>query len=814
MADNVAAESVTTPGAVFATDDISGTHYPRTKQVWGADGVATDVAAGAAALPIQDGGNSITVDGSVTLGAAIPAGTNNIGDVDVLSLPALPAGNNNIGDVDVASLPALPAGNNNIGDVDVATLPTGSVAAATAKTADYDTGGGTDTVVMMGVALPKSGGAVAGGTSTDPLRVDPTGTTTQPVSGTVTANAGSGTFTVSGTVTANAGTGTLGVQDNASKVDDAAFTPASDRVLVVGAFADEAAPDSVDEGDAGALRMTLARALHVNLRDDAGDSVMDGGNNAVRVNIVAGAGSGGTAMTDDAAFTVGSTSFTPVGGTFKSARDTVNDNDGGAFAMTASRAMLAALETPNGDSAMDDTNDALRVNIVAGGGSGGTSATDSAAFTAASTAGTPIMGARDDAASDTLAEGEMGIARMTTNRAFHVNLRDASGTEVSVGGGTQYDEDTVSTAADKITMAGVVRKDTAATLVDTDGDRTQLQVDASGRLHVNGSGVTQPISASSLPLPTGAATETTLNAIKTSTELIDDSIITDDAAFSPGTTKLQMFGAEFDDAATDSVDEGDAGAVRMSANRNLYTTLRDAAGNERGANVNASNALLTAQTGALPAGTNNIGDVDVLTLPALPAGTNNIGDVDVLTLPALPAGNNNIGDVDIASMPGVKGTVAHDSADADAPVKTGGKATTALSGVTLVANNDVTDGYHGVDGVQIVRPHCNLEDIVTGTATITDGSSTSVISAAGSGVKIYVTSVVVSNSSATPAEVDIRDGTAGSVKLTLPVPPSKSGVIFNPPVPLPFSANTAIAADPDASLTSIKVTIIGFKSKV
>jgi len=47
--------------------------------------------------------------------------------------------------------------------------------------------------------------------------------------------------------------------------------------------------------------------------------------------------------------------------------------------------------------------------------------------------------------------------------------------------------------------------------------------------------------------------------------------------------------------------------------------------------------------GALPAGTNNIGDVDVLTLPALAAGTNNIGDVDVLTLPALAAGTNTIG---------------------------------------------------------------------------------------------------------------------------------------------------------------------------
>lgn len=52
---------------------------------------------------------------------------------------------------------------------------------------------------------------------------------------------------------------------------------------------------------------------------------------------------------------------------------------------------------------------------------------------------------------------------------------------------------------------------------------------------------------------------------------------------------------------------------------------------------------------ALPAGTNNIGDVDVLTLPALPAGTNNIGDVDVLTLPATPAGTNLIGKISAAA---------------------------------------------------------------------------------------------------------------------------------------------------------------------
>jgi hypothetical protein len=60
------------------------------------------------------------------------------------------------------------------------------------------------------------------------LRVDGSGVT-QPVSGTVTANAGTGTFTVSGTVTANAGTGTLNVAGTGS-----AGSPAAGVVSVQG----------------------------------------------------------------------------------------------------------------------------------------------------------------------------------------------------------------------------------------------------------------------------------------------------------------------------------------------------------------------------------------------------------------------------------------------------------------------------------------------------------------------------------------------------------------------------------------------------
>jgi hypothetical protein len=33
-------------------------------------------------------------------------------------------------------------------------------------------------------------------------------------------------------------------------------------------------------------------------------------------------------------------------------------------------------------------------------------------------------------------------------------------------------------------------------------------------------------------------------------------------------------------------------------------------------------------------------------------------------------------------------------------------------------------------------------------------------------------------------------------------------------VPLPFSANTAVCADPSASATTVTVTLIGFKSRV
>lgn len=54
----------------------------------------------------------------------------------------------------------------------------------------------------------------------------------------------------------------LGVQKVGTGIDDAAF-PAAGVITTLGALADEANPDSVDEGDIGALRMTLNRILRI-----------------------------------------------------------------------------------------------------------------------------------------------------------------------------------------------------------------------------------------------------------------------------------------------------------------------------------------------------------------------------------------------------------------------------------------------------------------------------------------------------------------------------------------------------------------------
>jgi hypothetical protein len=166
--------------------------------------------------------------------------------------------------------------------------------------------------------------------------------------------------------------------------------------------------------------------------------------------------------------------------------------------------------------------------------------------------------------------------------------------------------------------------------------------------------------------------------------------IADDAAFTPGTTSVTPAGAMFDDVTPDSVNEGDAGVVRMSANRNLYTTLRDSAGNERGANVNASNELLVAATGTVTANAGtNLNTSALLTTSAHDAAFGTAGSADsqvrtvqgIASMTPLQVQSNSASLATEASVDGLEGGLGA-AADAAATAGSTGSVTAKLRLIT------------------------------------------------------------------------------------------------------------------------------------
>lgn len=556
-----------------------------------------------------------------------------------------------------------------------------------------------------------------------------------------------------------------------------------------------------------------------------------------------------------------------------------------------------------GDSAMDGTNNALRVNVVAGAGAG-VSHVDSAAFTVTSDDVVPIAGYRDDTSPDTLAEGEAGAIRATTNRALHVNLRDASGAELAVGGGTQYDEDTAATAAEKITMAGVVRKDAAASLVDTDGDRTELQVDSTGALRVTESGsVTAYVegdtdasiegvamlwedaadtlravsAAKPLPVdtefPSGVLTgQLDAGALSTEILAIEPGIVfpigdgtfpieiqssgLDNLANTVNELVTAALGYVFDGTAWDRLRgdsiggafaQGPVAADGVAAGNPLYTGGRASAAapadvsadgdvvprwhlrNGAAATVlTAAGALIggdatngldvdVTRLPSLPAGSNNIGDVDVLTLPSIPAGSNNIGDVDVLTLPSLPAGSNNIGDVDIASVAAgtvveVIGDVAHDAAAPANPVVVGAQMETiadSAPGTRAGTDGDAvklasTDGAIFVAGA---GPQAwSYHDNETAGSLNTD---TTVHAAPGAGLSLYVTDISFSIGAATASSLFLEEGATTVFGPLFLEAVSGRGVSIHFRQPKKITANTALTVT-NTGATTFSIDIQGF----
>lgn len=200
--------------------------------------------------------------------------------------------------------------------------------------------------------------------------------------------------------------------------------------------------------------------------------------------------------------------------------------------------------------------------------------------------------------------------------------------------------------------------------------------------------------------------------------------------------------------------------------------------------------------------------VDVITLPTLPAGTNAIGKL---------AANSgvDIGDVDVTSAVITGGATAHDAVDAGNPIKVGAKAESAVSTATMVADGDRTDLYADIDGVLIVRSDRPLGDLLSERLSNTDGTSTaSTVFGATASTRNVITGYSVYNAAASAGYLDFRDGTAGSILWTVPLPATGGANFAIPSGIFRTTANTALAIDVSTALTTVYISITGFKSKV
>jgi len=425
--------SAAAPADVSADTDIVRGWFTRA-------GAQATVLTAAGALIGGDAANGLDVD--VTRLPALPAGTNNIGDVDVLTLPsvtigtfpdnepfnvaqmngvavsmgagatgtgvqrvvlanneALPPGTNNIGDVDVLTLPALPTGTNNIGDVDVLTLPSVTIgtfpdnepfnlaqlnAVALASPVDADTGAGTENLVKISLRKAASGGSLEYGTSSDPFNVvfPSAQAVTQSGSWTVTANAGT-----------NLNTSSLALESSLAKLT---LTQGSTTSGQSGPLLQAAVTTSVPS-------YTTAQTSPLSLDTSGG----------LRVACITGCGgSGGTAATDNTAFTGGSTQVTPIGAIFDATPPAITDGNVGAPRMSSIRILLVDCQS----------------------GCAGSSFADNSAFTFGTTTIANMGAVVDDTATNTVAENSAGAPRMNTNRILYSMNTNSTGTEVGTSG--------------------------------------------------------------------------------------------------------------------------------------------------------------------------------------------------------------------------------------------------------------------------------------------------------------------------------------------------------------------------------------------
>lgn len=321
--------------------------------------------------------------------------------------------------------------------------------------------------------------------------------------------------------------------------------------------------------------------------------------------------------------------------------------------------------------------------------------------------------------------------------------------------------------------------------------------------------------------------------------------------------------AVFDDVAPTAITENSFGFVRMSANRNQYVTLRDAAGNERGLNIDASGqiAVNVAQingvtvlmgngasgtgaqrvtiandsTGILAAVT-NVATIGTSVTPGTSAAhlgkaedaAHTSGDTGVMMLAvrSATAADKSAGATDgdyeplqvdangrlhVINSAGVAGDVAHDGVDSGNPVKVGGQART--TNPTAVADADRSNFITDKLGKQVVVG--SIRDLKGQQQTqISSSTSETTIVTAVASTFLDLYGLTIANTSATATKVTIKDSTAGTTRLVLYIPAGDTrGFMLNESAAIcQATVNTAWTATCGTSVAAIEITALYVKN--
>lgn len=151
----------------------------------------------------------------------------------------------------------------------------------------------------------------------------------------------------------------------------------------------------------------------------------------------------------------------------------------GAPAVAANR-WLVQLHDGTTAAAVDAGTGGLKVYIAGGSSGGGTSIADKAAFVEGTGLITPMGGEYQEAPTDPSAAHAAAV-RITVKRAFHVNLRDVTGTEIGTSGAPVRTDPTGSTIQPVSGTVTAKLKDDGGTAY---GPTNPLEVQRSGRKNV------------------------------------------------------------------------------------------------------------------------------------------------------------------------------------------------------------------------------------------------------------------------------------------------------------------------------------------